>query len=903
MFQIMSGAIDTLENLIAVRSQLAKDSLGYLEDLALRMAELPSYYPKHLHPAQDGRTPFDNIQQAVRVVEDRSAFEKWLAEERERVRGAGQDFESLAYAPKRARPELGVENDDYRIRERPEPPAIITWDERAGTRFKRAVILGDPGFGKTWLLRYEARRLANDALKVLHQQTHDANEIVFPIFARLSDLSWGRKPLAETLISIASAGYSPAFAKFVRAKLETDRCVILLDGWDEVPTEMPRKNDRAAGNRPGFQQYLAKKLADFAEQLPEPRLLLSSRIVGYSGPPIPKARELELLAFETSQVEGFARVWFDGDSLRTLKPSDSSAAIGPFLGMLRENHQVRGLARIPLMLALICRVWSATTSSRSKADRQNPEPQTRFPTRRVELYDGCLRGLLLEWKEQRDKWCPTDVKLTALLDRLARGAFELLEQQKEQFTESELAEAMGFDLQRKTHREEGDKAIADLKHDGVLISAGKDSRGPRLFLHRTFHEYLAACHLASELEPTKSKRRDQDITARAKWAFVDRKAWDPRWEQVIVLLAGQLQNPIPLLKFLADADRDDLFRHRLCVAALCLPEIGSQAKTPLADVSQLQQKIAVTVWNLWVEQHASSVIFNHMLRSSRAATWFNAQGLSLVAGGAAEELGRLGRGAATPEVPVRLTDLLRDPDWYVRWRAAAALGRMRSAAATPEVLERLTQCLSDPYGDVRRRAAAALERIGSAAAKPDVLARLTELLRDPDECVSGWAAVALGQMGVATPEVLARLTEWLRDPVPFSALQPYFAHDGNIEWLHDSGRSVSEQAAVALGHLGVATPEVLARLIDCLGGPDPDPRLRWSVAEELGRLGSGAATPEVLARLIELLRHPDLDVRWNVAEALEAITSDVRVFKRGDKITIRRIADLAREPRRRRRRG
>ena len=38
----------------------------------------------------------------------------------------------------------------------------LTWNASTAEseEFRRAVVLGDPGFGKTWLLRHEARRLA-----------------------------------------------------------------------------------------------------------------------------------------------------------------------------------------------------------------------------------------------------------------------------------------------------------------------------------------------------------------------------------------------------------------------------------------------------------------------------------------------------------------------------------------------------------------------------------------------------------------------------------------------------------------------------------------------------------------------------------------------------------------------
>lgn len=836
-----------LASLVRIRSQLAEEVLAYLHALAERMAELPAYYPKHLRETATGRTPFDHIRQVVQVVEDRSAFERWLAEERERTRAAGLDFEHLAYQPARARPELGEDDEaDRQHRDRPEPPPPVAWDEHAGRRFKRAVILGDPGFGKTWLLRYEARRLAHEAIQALEEQTKPVDEIVLPIFARLSDLSHGKEPLQQTLVKLACAGRSRSFAEFIRGRLKTDRCVILLDAWDEVPVEIPKMNNQAAGRKLGFQQYLAAKLEEFAQQFSAPRLLLTSRIVGYGRCPIPQAQELELLAFESPQMDAFARVWFDGNP----QPAAPSAATNAFLAMLRQNHQVRGLARIPLMLALICRAWTEAAGSSPQSEARSPKVAPRFPTRRVELYERCLHGLLLEWKEQRDQWCHSEVQLTALLARLARGAFELFRQQREQFKEPELAKAMGFDLKDKQEIEEADDLIAGLKHDGVLISVGEGLQAPRLFLHRTFHEYLAASHLASEMEGTNDGRTSGNQTAEATWEYVDRKAWDPKWEQVIVLLAGILQDPIPLLKRLADAGRDDLFLHRLCLAALCLPEVASAgagkmshgktecSTTTATAFAELRDSIASQVFDLWEKQREQGYQFSHVRKSVCVAIQVNQNLLDRwtkalrhpnweVRHRAAWELGLRWRAAAIPEVVAPLAEALRDPYWRVRSWAAEILGWMGNEAATTDVL------LHGLSQRARRVAEEALRQMGSAAATQEVLAWWAERLRDPDRNVRHDAALALERMGrtAVTPEILAALTEGLQG------------------W----DRDVREMATELLGQAGsaAATPQVLATLMQGICELHSDARRKAATMQ--GEVESTTATPHVMAWLKESL--------------------------------------------------
>jgi hypothetical protein len=489
-----------LEQLIKVRSQLVEEVLAYLDALAADMAELPAYYPAHLRVAEAGQTRFDAIRQLVQVVEDRTAFERWLAEEREQLRAAGQDVDHLAYAPTRACPE--ADEPEARCRNRLAPPSPVPWDENTGARFRRAVILGDPGFGKTWLLRYETRRLARPGAQQLREHTIDLDTLILPLFARLSDMNRRDEPLEDALVARAGAGASQALRHFVRAKLATERCVVLLDAWDEVPVEVPPAGQplRYAA---GYRQRLGQRLEAFARQFPQPRLLLTSRIVGYTESPIPGAQELELLAFDPPQIEVYVRVWF----------GDDTATVQQFLTLLRQHPQVRGLARIPLMLTLICRAYQAK--------------QLDFPIRRVALYDRCLRGLLRDWKEEKEQRCISDVRLKQTLQRLARGALRLHQEQREQCTEPQLAEALGYKLKSDLEAERAAQFIDSLKHDGVLITAGAYRDAPLLFLHRTFQEYLAACALAQQKD----------------WLKVAlAHTYDPPWQEVLWLLGGVLEH-------------------------------------------------------------------------------------------------------------------------------------------------------------------------------------------------------------------------------------------------------------------------------------------------------------------------------------------------------------------------
>ena len=68
-------------------------------------------------------------------------------------------------------------------------------------------------------------------------------------------------------------------------------------------------------------------------------------------------------------------------------------------------------------------------------------------------------------------------------------------------------------------------------------------------------------------------------------------------------------------------------------------------------------------------------------------------------------------GIGTPVLP-RILDLLPDPDWKVRYRAAEILGLLGDAGATSRLIERV----SDPKDHVRYMAAKSLGMIGDTAA-------------------------------------------------------------------------------------------------------------------------------------------------------------------------------------------
>ncbi len=134
-----------------------------------------------------------------------------------------------------------------------------------------------------------------------------------------------------------------------------------------------------------------------------------------------------------------------------------------------------------------------------------------------------------------------------------------------------------------------DTLLIDLNYNSGIVR-GSTEQG-YFFLHPTMQEFLAAAALSRLVHDPKGNGWESEIEVEhEQWTvhkLVDKKAWDPRRQEVITLFARQLQNPGPLLDMLSHPNStstnphgDDLFRHRLALAVLCLPEIPSEIRNP-----------------------------------------------------------------------------------------------------------------------------------------------------------------------------------------------------------------------------------------------------------------------------------------------------------------------------------
>ena len=856
----------------------------YLEGLLERLTAVPSYFPAYLRTTPTEQSGFHTLRQEVQLLDNRAILKRWQADAQEHLRVTGYTDDGVAYAPYRARPEFDEDEIEWQIA-RP-----LSWSE-ASARFERAVILGDPGVGKSWLLRYEACRLAREALQ---DPTCSLDDIHLPIFLPLATLNQRAKMVEALLDTVIGSQYSKEYRGFVQDRLNTGQCTVLLDGLDELPTTaQPDGQMRAV--TPYSRSQLRQILQEFAYDYPKPRLLLTSRPVGYTGSPIPGAQELELLAFDQEQIEHFVQAWFHE------QPEHATQ----FLTQLRQQAPVRGLARIPLMLSLLCRSYNDNRL---------------FPTRRVDLYDQCLHGLLHDWKEE-DKKQDADTQVEAILELLQDVSYTLIAKGWEQCSARELRRIIhewleGVDHHHEWYHKDPTEILSRLMNDGILSTTGTDYDAPLMFLHRTFQEYLAARALG--------KRQSGVETAMEH-------VYDPAWEEVLRLLGGMVDQPMDYIMAFLQKNKEDLLCRPFQYAVLTLQEVAShqvptELRHALLDVvmalyfdgdgldlnsqqwCQLLVAYGEEVVPLLVAELKGLPFFTGMMAAEALGAIGGVCAVTALVGALKDSDAGLRRDAAAALATTRdrqaigpLLDCLKDKDADVRRAAVRALEAIEDKQITKQTTDAIMKCLRDKDPQVRWAATGTLWTIWEreAVEAPQDLSALLKCLHDDDLYICLSAARALRAIKASdAAQILAACLEDADPEVRLRAVRVLEAYGGEhaVGALRDclsddEDARIRVWAAKALLEIENEKPRAVQALLDCLAGPDADGRCDAAevladirepqaieplllclqdrigcagAAEALGRMQDSRA----VAPLLEGLADPDVEIRASAAEAL-----------------------------------
>jgi HEAT repeat protein len=397
-----------------------------------------------------------------------------------------------------------------------------------------------------------------------------------------------------------------------------------------------------------------------------------------------------------------------------------------------------------------------------------------------------------------------------------------------------------------------DELMTELSEEDGIIQNLSSKDGRYLFVHRTFQEYFTACYLKRAIQKNQS-----DGIALAREHF-----WEYDWHETLSLLAGLMQEPIPLLQAIAD-EKDDIFSTLLLLAGRCIAECQENSHLLIAEIIN-------RIYKFWQSYPHAGFIESVVVAIGQA----NSQMLE------------------------RLQKALNHSDRNVRSQAAEALGKIGNAQA----VKPLIAALNDSDSFVTRSVAEALGEMGN----PQALNALIKALKHEVWNVRGQVVEALGKTG--NPQVVEVLIKTLNDEDDFVREQAVRALrkidnlqaiEGLIQALNHEGWGVRMLAAMALGKIN--SPQVIEALITALN--DENRYVKITVAKALAEIRNpqAEATNEIgnsqaVEVFIEALNHEDWSIReWavralvkiadpQVVEALIKALNDKHPYVRGQAV-------------------
>jgi formylglycine-generating enzyme required for sulfatase activity len=357
--------------------------------------------------------------------------------------------------------------------------------ERLATS-QRLVVLGDPGGGKTTMLRWLATvyllRHKNDPAV---DQIPDAPTLParpwIPVLIRCRDLGPADLSRAFTDVlwmHLAKTELQPEEAKIMNTvildRIAKGEILLLVDGLDEITDRQVRT-------------LFCQQLERTAARYPEAPILVTSRIVGYREMP-----ERLRAGFEHGMIsdlrpedkDAFAKRWVDVTESKQAS-ADRAKSAQELINALRCNDRIERMTGNPMLLTTLALV-------KRKVGK--------LPTRRNELYAEAV-ALLLNWNQSN--YPPIDKK--EALPQLGYLAYEMCRRGVQSLTGDELLDLL--DQFRSDYpnirpvSNHNPQAFMELveARSSLLMRSGDVWQAQQMqeesvweFRHLTFQEYLAA---------------------------------------------------------------------------------------------------------------------------------------------------------------------------------------------------------------------------------------------------------------------------------------------------------------------------------------------------------------------------------------------------------------------------
>lgn len=434
---------------------------------------------------------------------------------------------------------------------------IITLAE-AFIKHRYLVILGAPGSGKSTLSKWLVIQLAKSFLKSLEvsaltkvlvpsnqvnvfedresTEKVDIGPIRLPVFVKVSE--YAEACVDSTISLLEYMKKNSSFEPFeeieqpgelIEHYVKTGRAVVILDGIDEVPSQLKTKVQNQ------IQKFIDTWIVtngtptnfDPDILLEEPgeaggnQILITSRIVGYQNFGLSgNITEVTIQEMEKPAVEHFCSIWMKHVHLLEAKTDMDRGTITEEevqLNAERESNdlkkaifddrkpRIRELATNPLLVTFLAVIF-----------RNN---RGFLPESRVELYRSAYEILVHKWRKTPISRLELDQIMPVIASYIHQSPYDYITANE---LEEKVKEGLRITRGKDFDIRDVEALINAIKEDvGLLAEDGVDLFK---FLHRTFQEYLAGIYLVSDDQ----KASDNIIE----------KLADPIWREPILLGLG-----------------------------------------------------------------------------------------------------------------------------------------------------------------------------------------------------------------------------------------------------------------------------------------------------------------------------------------------------------------------------
>jgi formylglycine-generating enzyme required for sulfatase activity/energy-coupling factor transporter ATP-binding protein EcfA2 len=421
---------------------------------------------------------------------------------------------------------------------------------------RRVILLGDPGSGKSTILRYLAYCLAGAAL---HPDGQWLEQLSWP--ARMIESAaadpkrawaeverarrrdddavqevqgqWSLGVYAPVLVELrnfAQTEFDPdsplALWRYVAAEArrrgladalpglealaKRGRVLLLLDGVDEVP--------------PGQRPAIWRAIRALEEgPLVNARWAATCRVLSFAPGEAPDVSPCTLSPLGESQIDQFIAAWYGVlGQLGELREEQVEEMTGTLQEAVRRPR-LRPLGENPMLLTIMALVQTYYGT---------------LPEERAKLYQACVETLLLRWQRHKETGAAGELpdvltQLGTTKENLERLLWQIAWQAHRRAADRKEAADIGEgELMQLAKSHLGSYAAAERfvtyteRRAHLLVGKGGRERRVFTFPHRTFQEYLAACFIASQRDYSRGAPL---LAARGE-----------TWREVLALATGAL---------------------------------------------------------------------------------------------------------------------------------------------------------------------------------------------------------------------------------------------------------------------------------------------------------------------------------------------------------------------------